>query len=119
MTTTTTAAPVARPVGSARRAWTRRGWALLFLLPSAVPLVLFTALPMVSSIWVSLHEWNLISPARWVGLDNYAALLADPRTADVFRNTLLYLVGYLPLVYVGGMGLALLRSSGRPTSCRW
>jgi len=83
-------------------------WVLFFLLPSAVPLALFTLAPMVASLWVSLHEWNLISPARWVGLDNYAALLADPRTADVFRNTLLYLVGYLPLVYVGGMGLALL-----------
>jgi multiple sugar transport system permease protein len=81
---------------------------LFFLLPSAVPLVTFTFVPMVSSAWVSLHEWNLISPKTFVGMDNYVTLLADPATRRVFLNTLLYLAGYLPLVYVGGLALALL-----------
>jgi len=81
---------------------------VFFLAPSALPLLAFTALPMLSSAWVSLHEWNLISERRWVGLANYADLLSDPATARAFRNTLLYLLGYLPLVYVGGLGLALL-----------
>lgn len=96
-----------RPAGNRRR---RRQtlWALVFLLPSAVPLVLFTIIPMVSSAWVSLHEWNLISPMTWVGLDNYRDLLTDPQTGRVFLHTLLYVAGYLPLVYVGGLGLALL-----------
>lgn len=80
---------------------------LFFLLPSAVPLVLFTLVPMVSSIWVSLHQWNLISPMRWVGVRNYTDLLTDPATARVFLHTLGYVVGYLPLVYGGGLGLAL------------
>ncbi len=90
-----------------RSRWRTAGWALVFLGPSAVPLVLFTAVPMVASLWVSLHEWNLISPMRWVGLENYQRLLTDPTTRDVFGNTLLYVVGYLPLVYVGGLLLAL------------
>jgi len=81
---------------------------LFFLAPSALPLIAFTVVPMVSSAWISLHEWNLISPKRWVGLDNYRSLLSDPGTREVFGHTLLYLLGYLPLVYVGGLGLALL-----------
>jgi multiple sugar transport system permease protein len=72
-----------------------------------VPLLAFTIGPMVGAAWISLHEWNLLSPMEWVGLDNYAALLGDPATARTFGNTLLYIVGYLPLVYVGGLGLAL------------
>ncbi|NHA69811.1 sugar ABC transporter permease [Phycicoccus sp. CMS6Z-2] len=68
---------------------------------------MFTVLPMLGSVWVSLHSWNLISPMRWVGLDNYRGLLDDPTTRHVFRNTLLYCLGYLPLVYAGGLGLAL------------
>jgi multiple sugar transport system permease protein len=42
-----------------------------------------------------------------VGLANYRALLTDPQTHKVFLNTLLYCAGYLPLVFAGGLGLAL------------
>jgi len=80
---------------------------LFFLLPSAIPLLAFTLVPMVSSLWVSLHKWNLISPMQWVGLDNYSNLLTDPMTRRVFLHTLIYVAGYLPLVYAGGLGLAL------------
>jgi multiple sugar transport system permease protein len=95
-----------RPTGRARR--TRYALTVLaFLLPSALPLVLFVIGPMIGAAWVSLTEWNLLSPAVFVGIDNYAQLLGDPETADVFLHTLYYIVGYLPLVYVGGLALAL------------
>lgn len=80
---------------------------LAFLLPSAIPLVLFVLVPMVAAIGVSLTEWNLIRPPVFVGFDNYAHLLTDPETGAVFLHTLYYIVGYLPLVYVGGLFLAL------------
>lgn len=80
---------------------------LAFLLPSAIPLVLFVIGPMFAAAWISLHEWNLIAPMSFVGLENYASLLTDPRTGDVFLHTIYYIVGYLPLVYVGGLFLAL------------
>lgn len=80
---------------------------LAFLLPSAIPLALFVLGPMVAAAWISLTEWNLLAPAKWVGLDNYAELLTDPETADIFLHTVMYIVGYLPLVYVGGLALAL------------
>jgi multiple sugar transport system permease protein len=80
---------------------------LVFLLPSAIPLLLFVLGPMVAAAWVSLNKWNLISPMTFVGFDNYTKLLGDPRTGDVFLHTLYYIVGYLPVVYIGGLGLAL------------
>jgi multiple sugar transport system permease protein len=80
---------------------------LAFLLPSAIPLALFVLGPMVGAAWVSLTKWNLLAPATFVGLDNYAKLLADPTTGDVFLHTLYYVAGYLPIVYVGGLALAL------------
>ena len=104
------AAPRPAAVGATARRRGRRNsaWVIAFLLPSAIPLVLFTLVPMVGSLWVSLHSWNLISPMRWAGLENYTALLASPATRRVFGHTLLYIGGYLPLVYVGGLGLAML-----------
>jgi multiple sugar transport system permease protein len=84
---------------------------LAFLLPSAIPLTLFVLGPMVAAAWVSLTEWNLIRPAEFVGLANYANLLTDPETGEVFLHTLFYIAGYLPLVYVGGLFLALALNS--------
>lgn len=116
MTTTTTGpeAPPRSPLSGSRprharlrsRRRTNIAWVLFFLAPSAVPLVLFTFVPMISSAWISLHRWNLISDMEWVGLRNYTALLTDPKTAEVFWHTLAYILGYLPLVYVGGLALA-------------
>ncbi|GHS87077.1 sugar ABC transporter permease [Actinomycetota bacterium] len=112
-------APAARTratdrAGATRRrrgGWKRAGWILLFLLPSALPLLAFTLAPMVQAAWISLHEWNLISPMTWVGLDNYTHLLHDPATRAAFGHTLQYIVGFLPLVYLGGLGLALALNS--------
>lgn len=90
------------------------GWVLFFLLPSAVPLTVFTLAPMVGSLWVSVHRWNLISPMQWAGLDNYRTLVQDPSSRTAFWHTLAYVMGYLPLVYVGGLALALLLNRKLP-----
>ncbi|MEO7146360.1 MAG: sugar ABC transporter permease [Terrimesophilobacter sp.] len=80
---------------------------LAFLLPSAIPLLMFTLGPMVAAAWISLTKWNLLLPPTFVGVDNYTKLLSDPRTGDVFLHTVYYIAGYLPLVYIGGLALAL------------
>ncbi|WP_309615479.1 sugar ABC transporter permease, partial [Salinibacterium sp.] len=79
----------------------------IFLVPSAVPLLLFVLGPMVSAAWISLNSWNLLSPMEFVGFGNYISLVTDSRTGDVFLHTLYYIVGYLPIVYIGGLALAL------------
>lgn len=95
------------PATIRRRRWHNRGAVLFFLAPSAVPLLLFTVGPMLSSLWISLHSWNLIAPMHWAGLANYTHLLNDGDTRAAFLHTLYFIAGYLPLVYVGGLGLAL------------
>ncbi|HTN59187.1 MAG TPA: sugar ABC transporter permease, partial [Protaetiibacter sp.] len=100
----------ARPHGGRRPASHRIRYALTvlaFLLPSAIPLTLFVLVPMVGAAWVSLTKWNLLSPATFVGFDNFTKLFSDPKTGDIFLHTLYYIAGYLPLVYIGGLALAL------------
>lgn len=104
-------APVTRLVAQ-RRSRPRYALVVLaFLLPSAVPLALFVLGPMVAAAVVSLTDWNLIRPPVFVGLDNYRQLFTDPETGEVFLHTLFYILGYLPLVYVGGLALALALNS--------
>ncbi|WP_343074435.1 sugar ABC transporter permease [Phytoactinopolyspora limicola] len=85
----------------------KAGTVVLFLAPSFVPLAMFTLAPMVGSLWVALHDWNLISPMQWVGLDNFGDLIGDSNTWRAFGNTLYYIAGYLPLVFAGGLAAAL------------
>jgi multiple sugar transport system permease protein len=90
----------------------QRGWrnglvVALFVLPSLLPLFLFTLLPMAASAGISLLRWDLLRPPRWRGLDNYTSLLGDPAFHDAVRNTLAFIAGYLPLVYVLGLLIAL------------
>jgi multiple sugar transport system permease protein len=115
MTLTETPAPVlterpdettvSRPVRRHKLRYTLT--VLAFILPSAIPITLFVLGPMVAAAWISLHEWNLISAMEWVGLDNFANVAADPATGEVFLHTVYYIIGYLPLVYIGGLALAL------------
>lgn len=100
---------------TARRSRGRHGrWAVFFLAPSFLPLALFTFFPMAKSVWMSLHSWNLISAPTWVGVENYKRLLSDPATIQAFWHTLLYVLGYLPLVYCGGLALALVLNTRLP-----
>jgi multiple sugar transport system permease protein len=104
------ATPTPAPTAPVRRSRSKLRYlltVLAFLLPSAVPLTMFVLGPMVAAAVISLTKWNLLAPPTFVGIDNYVSLLADPETGQVFLHTLFYIVGYLPLVYVGGLALAL------------
>ncbi|WP_307794060.1 carbohydrate ABC transporter permease, partial [Actinacidiphila bryophytorum] len=50
---------------------------LLFTLPALVPYALFVLRPLLTSVQYSLYDWNGIGVARFVGLDNYRAVLTS------------------------------------------
>ena len=79
----------------------------LFLLPSLVPLLAFMVVPMLASLVLTTFDWNLIRPPQFVALDNFARLVGDPAFHAAVVHTMQFLVGYLPLVMVGGLVLAL------------
>ncbi len=88
------------------RGWRKAGLVAAFLAPSALPLIAFTLVPMGSALWVSFHKWNLLTPMRWAGLSNYRRLLGDGDTRAALLHTVLFILGYLPIVYFGGLALA-------------
>lgn len=107
MATATTAAGPAWP--RLRLGQRRALWAYTFLL---VPLAFFLAIrlaPAASSLWISLHEWNIISPEKpFVGLRNFQTLLADARFGKAALNTVRYVLLGIPLQIALGLALALL-----------
>jgi multiple sugar transport system permease protein len=84
--------------------------------PSLVGMFIFLMLPVASSFVLSFSSWDLIGEIQWIGLDNYSKALADPAVLGALRNTLTFILGYLPATVGIALGLALLlnrRSRGR------
>jgi multiple sugar transport system permease protein len=80
----------------------------VLLLPSLIGMSAFYILPVVSSFVLSFSKWDLLTPIQWIGIGNYIAALADPAVQQALRNTLTFILGYLPSVVAIGLGLALL-----------
>lgn len=80
----------------------------VLLLPSLIGMGAFYLLPVGASLVLSFAEWDLLTPVKWVGLGNYAAILSDASVWQALRNTILFILGYLPAVVVLGLALALL-----------
>ncbi|MBN2047469.1 MAG: sugar ABC transporter permease [Anaerolineaceae bacterium] len=90
----------------------RRREALAFYLcisPWLIGFLLFYVGPMVSSLYISLTRWNLLTDPVFIGFDNYVRMFTrDPLFWKSFRLTLLYTLGFIPLDLIGGLLLAML-----------
>lgn len=80
----------------------------VLLLPSLAGMVTFLMAPVLSSLVLSFSQWDLIGEINWVGFDNYVTALSDPAVLGALRNTLTFILGYLPSVVLIALGLALL-----------
>lgn len=94
------------------RGWRKAAIIAGFILPSLVPLALFTLGPMAASLGISFLSWNLLTSPEWIGLGNYAALMRDGEFWAAVGHTIWFLALYLPLVFAGGLGIALLLNRG-------
>ena len=62
----------------AGRHWSRYRAGYLFVLPAFLLYAVFMIYPFFQSIYFSFIEWNGADPVKkWVGLDNYQALIHD------------------------------------------
>jgi ABC-type sugar transport system permease subunit/ABC-type glycerol-3-phosphate transport system substrate-binding protein len=85
-----------------------------FISPWAIGFFVFTAGPILASLFLSFCHYDVLHPARWVGLGNYVELL----TTDWGKfGKSIYNVGYLavlgvPLNLVTGLAIAMLLNTG-------
>jgi multiple sugar transport system permease protein len=97
----------------------RRGWSrmarreflagLLFSSPWIIGLLVFTAWPMLSTLYYSFTEYELPLTPVWIGLDNYVEMLTDDRKfTQALGNTLYLTVVGIPAQLVFALVCALL-----------
>ncbi len=84
-------------------------WGYLFLLPWLVGLIVFLVGPILASAYYSLHEYDILSPAKYIGLDNYVrAFTGDNKFWPSLARTLYFSISVVPLRLLGSLGLAIL-----------
>ena len=81
--------------------------AAIFILPSFLPLVAFLIVPMLAAVTLSFAEWDLLTPPSWIGIQNYVELMGSAVFWQTLKNSLVFIVGYLPIVYISGLAAAL------------
>jgi len=82
------------------------GW--LLLLPAAVLLIAFTHYPAIASLAQSFFSpKSALYPSRFIGLDNYAQMAADPVFWKVLKNNVWFAVGTVPASIVIAITMAL------------
>ncbi len=90
--------------------------AFAMLSPSLVGVGLFLLAPIFFVLVASLTDWNLISPPRFVGLDNYAHIFGDPG----FRRSILVTAAFslmaIPAAVAAGLLIAVALNRRLPGS---
>lgn len=81
---------------------------LLFALPWFIGFSVFLLYPLLRAFYNSFTEYTVLTPAVWIGGENYQALMKDKVFWQSLGNTFYYAIFAVPLSTIVAIGLALL-----------
>lgn len=90
--TITTASPLASIARPRRRASMRQWTGILYVAPAMALVIVFFVVPLIFTVWMSLHNWPLIGQPSWIGLGNYTRMFSDARFFSALGFTAYYTV---------------------------
>jgi multiple sugar transport system permease protein len=94
-------------------------WAYFFISPWIIGFVVLTAGPMLSSLYFSFSEYNILDAPEWLGLANYRNLFKDPLFWTSLKVTVYFASLALPLGLIVGFFLAILLNQKIPGVNLW
>jgi multiple sugar transport system permease protein len=86
----------------------------LFLAPSVLGVALFLIGPVAASLGLSFTNWDLLTPPRFAGLENFGRLFQDPEFWAALGHTLTFIAGYVPVVMALGLLVAVALNTRLP-----
>jgi multiple sugar transport system permease protein len=87
---------------------------LVYLSPALLFVLVFTVYPFLQMVWLSFNNWSLITPPKFVGLDNFTRAFNDKQFWVSLTFSLKYTLLITPILMIGGYLLALLTSTNTP-----
>ncbi|MCQ6267928.1 sugar ABC transporter permease [Fictibacillus sp. WQ 8-8] len=81
----------------------------LLISPWLLGFLFFILGPMIASLYISFTDWDLLTPAKWTGLDNYVkAFTGDPLFWQALKVTMIYSLFSVPIGLIVSLGVAML-----------
>ncbi|QGQ93838.1 sugar ABC transporter permease [Paenibacillus psychroresistens] len=81
----------------------------IFTAPFILGFLIFTLFPIVSSLYYSFTNYNLLEAPRWIGFDNYQAIfMEDEKIAKSIQVTLTYVCVSVPFRLIFALAVAML-----------
>lgn len=84
---------------------TQAHWGVIFLLPALVHIIIFKFYPLFNAFYMSFHQWNMLNPPEWIGLENYRRLFSDARFHQSVQVSLKYT--FVTMLFLTTLGLVL------------
>ncbi|MER5427601.1 sugar ABC transporter permease [Streptomyces sp. NPDC002588] len=82
--------------------------AAVFIAPALLGFLVFLLWPTLRGIYLSFTRYNLLTPAEWVGLDNYVRMVNDPIFWDSLKVTVEYVVINIGVQTAAALAVAVL-----------
>ncbi len=79
----------------------------LYLAPALILYFLFKIWPILYSFYLSFFDWNFIKTMKWNGLKNYAGMFQRAEFQAALRNTLYYILGFIPFFIMLPLGFSI------------
>ena len=93
--------------------WQQDGPGYMFLLPWLIGFFGLTVGPMVTSLYLSFTDFDLLTDPNWVGASNYVRMFtADPKFAAAMRVTFFFVIFSVPLKLAFALLVAMLLNRG-------
>ena len=86
----------------------RKRWAYAFISPFYILFAIFSAYPIIFSIYLSFTKWKGMGPKVFVGLENYRTLLGDSVFWQSIRNGVILFFLYVPIMTLLALVLAVI-----------
>lgn len=78
-----------------------------FIAPALFGFLSFTLFPVLAAFLLGFLDWDLLNPPKWAGLDNYYGLLQDKVFLISLKNTIMWVVYYVPASIFVSLALAM------------
>ena len=79
-----------------------------FIAPNFIGFAVFTLIPIVFAFALAFMNWDGSNEITFAGLDNFARLGTDTFFIAALKNTIIYVIGTVPLTMVASLALAIL-----------
>jgi multiple sugar transport system permease protein len=92
--------------------WKKNAVPYLFLLPWFLGVFALTIGPMISSLYLSFTQYDMLTPSKWIGTENYARMFDDPRYMQSLKVTFTYVFVSVPFKLIFALAVAMLLNKG-------